>query len=947
MYPYKYEESEIRILLIDDDSLFLEIIKKFLESSGGINVTAVSDADDAVELLSGKKYDVIVSDYLMPGMDGIEFLKYVRMNHENIPFILFTGKGDKDVAIEAINNCVDYYINKNNDTEAQFKELELRIRNIASKGITEKILQRRYLFEKTISKISSRFVNFKDFREVVDKSIYDLGGFTCAERVNLFLLDNVNNIYDLTNSWVRENTAKREKIVTIPEGKISWLLTGIKERKFIYLTSCDRVPEEGRRDYEYLSDIGINSLILLPITVNNKLDGFISIENFEVSPGCTTGNMEILTVVADIFSGAIERLRKDTSLLKKNEELIASNETLSAAEEELKQQLEILLEAQRTLIESEEKYCLLFRNLNFGFALHEIITDGEGKPSDYRFVEVNPAFERLTGLKNCDIAGKTVLEVLPGTEDYWIESYGKVALTGEPLLIERYSNEISKYFSVSAYSPKPGYFATIFNDITAKKEAEESAEQLGHILENSLNEIYIFDTDTLKFQYANRGARINIGYSEEELLNMTPVDLKPEFTAEKFEEVIAPLKSGKAEYVDFITAHRRKDGSCYPVKVHLQITKSGKKEVFAAIIIDITDRVESERELDRSRFILDEALNGSRAGLWEYNAQNNIIKIQFTDTWEEILGYSPDDFPGITKSGISSELWLNLIHPDDVSYVRERLDDCINGNSGYYDTEYRMKHKSGRWIWVHARGRVKKSDADGIPQIIYGTHIDITARKNAEEALKLSNNKLKMLSEISRHDILNQITALKVYTMFSREIVSDEDVNPKLNEYLKKIEKSLNVVLNQIEFSRNYQKLGIENPKWYEVSKIIKTSITDGLSCRDNCSGLYIYADPMIEMVFNNLFENTVRHGINPSSVSVHFEPEDKCCKIIYEDDGGGISDKKKGMIFNRGFGENTGMGLFLAREILSITGITIEENGRAGSGARFEMTVPDGMWKI
>jgi signal transduction histidine kinase len=103
----------------------------------------------------------------------------------------------------------------------------------------------------------------------------------------------------------------------------------------------------------------------------------------------------------------------------------------------------------------------------------------------------------------------------------------------------------------------------------------------------------------------------------------------------------------------------------------------------------------------------------------------------------------------------------------------------------------------------------------------------------------------------------------------------------------------------------------------------------------------------MIEMVFNNLFENTVRHGINPNNVNIYFEPEDNCCKIIYEDDGGGIPDKKKGMIFNRGFGDNTGMGLFLAREILSITGIKIEENGLYGLGARFEMMVPDGMWKI
>ncbi|EHQ35576.1 multi-sensor signal transduction histidine kinase [Methanoplanus limicola DSM 2279] len=947
MTPYEYEYPEVRILLIDDDLLFLNEINEFLENSEGINAIAVSDAAETAELLSGKDYNVIIPDYRMTGTENTEFIEYLRLNKENIPFILFKSKGDDAAGIETINSRADYYILINHDAEAQFKVPESIIRNIFSELLAGKILQRRLLLEKTISDISSRFVNFKSFNYAVDNSLYDLGVVTCAESVNLLFFDNINNSYTVTNSWFKDNAGGRKDIfVTIPESKIPRLLTELKAGKFIYLPSFDTVAEEGKNDCKYLSGFGIKSLIFLPILINDRLEGFISIENFKVSAGCTTGNIDILTVVADIFGDAVERLRKDSSLIKSNKELIASNETLSAAEEELRQQLEILMEAQKLLIDSEEKYCLLFRNLNFGFALHELITDIEGKPSDYRFIEVNPAFEKMTGLKNHDIAGKRVLEVLPGTEDYWIESYGKVALTGEPLLIEKYSNEMCKYFSVSAYSPKPGYFATIFHDVTDKKEAEIKAEQLGNILENSLNEIYIFDTGTLKFQHANRGARMNIGYSEEELSNMTPLDLKPEFTAELFEELIAPLKSGKAEYVDFITIHRRKDGSCYPVKVHLQITKSGDKEVFAAIIIDITDRVESERELDRSRFILNEALSGSRAGLWEYNTQNDIINVQFTDTWEEILGYSVQDFPDITKSGINSETWLNLVHPDDLSYVKEGLNECISGISDYYDTEYRMKHKSGRWVWVHARGRVKKTDGGGIPQVIYGTHVDISGRKSAEEALKVSNDKLKMLSEISRHDILNQVTALKVYAMFSREIVQDECSNPKLDEFLSKIENGLNIVLNQIDFSRNYQKLGIENPKWYGVSKLIENSITDGLLIREHCKGLFIYADPMIEMVFNNLFENTVRHGINPNNVNIYFEDRDNCCKIIYEDDGGGIPDKKKGMIFNRGFGDNTGMGLFLAREILSITGIKIEENGVYGSGARFEMTVPDGVWK-
>ena len=125
------------------------------------------------------------------------------------------------------------------------------------------------------------------------------------------------------------------------------------------------------------------------------------------------------------------------------------------------------------LIESEEKYRRLFNEMLDGFALHEIICDEKGKPIDYLFLEVNPAFEKLTGLKAEDIINKTVRQVLPSIESYWIENYGKVALTGKPIHFENYSQELNRYYEVTSFSPKKGQFATIFVDITERKQLEE------------------------------------------------------------------------------------------------------------------------------------------------------------------------------------------------------------------------------------------------------------------------------------------------------------------------------------------------------------------------------------------------------------------------------------------------------------------------------------------
>ncbi|EMS79789.1 PAS domain S-box protein [Desulfotignum phosphitoxidans] len=133
---------------------------------------------------------------------------------------------------------------------------------------------------------------------------------------------------------------------------------------------------------------------------------------------------------------------------------------------------------------AEQEYKTLFREMLDGFALHEIICDDSKTPVDYRFLDINPAFERMTGLKAASVVGRTVMDVLPTTESYWIETYGAVALSGEPITFENYSAEIGKHFEVTAFCPAPGQFACIFQDITERKRAEADRD----VLQTQLNQ---------------------------------------------------------------------------------------------------------------------------------------------------------------------------------------------------------------------------------------------------------------------------------------------------------------------------------------------------------------------------------------------------------------------------------------------------------------------------
>jgi diguanylate cyclase (GGDEF)-like protein/PAS domain S-box-containing protein len=123
--------------------------------------------------------------------------------------------------------------------------------------------------------------------------------------------------------------------------------------------------------------------------------------------------------------------------------------------------------------ESEIRFRMLFQNITSGFALHEIILNDKGQPCNYRFLEINPAFEQLTGLKAKDLIGRMVLDVMPNTELHWIENYGRVAMTGNPLNFDNYSGELGRYYECLAYSPRHGQFAVIFTDITDRKKMQD------------------------------------------------------------------------------------------------------------------------------------------------------------------------------------------------------------------------------------------------------------------------------------------------------------------------------------------------------------------------------------------------------------------------------------------------------------------------------------------
>jgi len=290
-------------------------------------------------------------------------------------------------------------------------------------------------------------------------------------------------------------------------------------------------------------------------------------------------------------------------------------------------------------------------------------------------------------------------------------------------------------------SGKPLRMLGTHTDITARKNAEREKLLFNHILEESFNEVFIFDEKSLKFIQANKAAISNLGYSLEELLNMTPLDIKPEITFDEFSELIAPLRQGIKKQVHFETLHQRKDGSTYDIEVHLQFQNLGRESMFTAIILDISERKKNEKIIIDEQQRLESIIKGTNVGTWEWNVQTG--ETIFNDRWAEIVGYTLQEL-----EPISINTWKELTHPEDFKIAEKKLQAHFSGKEDYYDFELRMKHKKGHWVWIQDRGRVSEWTKDGLPLIMQGTHQDITQRKQDE------NRMLEQLEELRRwHDI--------------------------------------------------------------------------------------------------------------------------------------------------------------------------------------------------
>lgn len=408
-------------------------------------------------------------------------------------------------------------------------------------------------------------------------------------------------------------------------------------------------------------------------------------------------------------------------------------------------------QAEAELREREAKYRLLFENMVTGFALHEIICDGEGRPVDYRYLEVNPAFERLTGLTASELVGRTVREALPDVEEYWIETFGKVALTGKPIAYENYFADLGKYYDTWVFSPKPGHFAVVFSDVTARKQAEELLHESRRLYEELVASVplgvyryamkpgnnFAFEYVSARFCEITGISRATLLADSDAVTNIVHPDEREEFVRRRSETV-----RDRAPFTWEGRAIVREQTRWLHIESRPTLLPD-RLPFWTGVLFDVTDRRDVEEVMRQQHSLLEGALQATADGILAVSSDGRITSYnrQFLELWRV-----PKEVLDAHDTGALGEYILHQLSNPSAMQTRIRhFNDTSKADT--FDT---LEFTDGRVYERFSR-----------PQLVEGRVVgrvwsfrDVTARHWAVASLRESEHKFKTLFETANDAIL-------------------------------------------------------------------------------------------------------------------------------------------------------------------------------------------------
>lgn len=1150
----------IHVLLVDDEPALLELTKFFLERGTDLKVETATSARAAIDMMAKSRFDVIVSDFMMPEIDGLEFLKILRNQGNEIPFIIFTGRGREDIAIEALNSGADFYIQKGGDPKSQFAELSNMIRQSVARRMAEEELQEsERRFRAMMDNIHHMVVvmNTGGMITYVNDAAARVTGWSKAELLgkDFFSLFSPRSRLEL---WREEfvkimggelalpATPYEHEIVT-KDGRtllISWDFTIIHEHGRTAgvagigtnVTHSRKAEEALRRSEEVFRLIAENARDLVfryrlqpepgfeyVSPSATSMTGYSPEEHYAdpqlmfklVHPDDRALLEAFIRPPLDASKPvAIRWVHKDGRVIWTEMQVApvtdASGQVVAIngvsrdisdrkfAEEALQQNLKDVA----ALLDSLPGYAFL-------------------KDADGVYVMANQTFSDAVGCSKDQIPGKTDFDLFPRklaekyrSDDARVLSSGKGLYVGEEDMIKgdgkivvatrkvpvrdasgRVVGVIGLGFDITERTQYEEViklrlkYESLLNEISSEGVRAKTVEQL---LDRSIelmgdgfgaSRAYVFRYDAVHGTFSNTNEWVAKGVrSERSNLQNLPESRFPLWLDklrkhevilyERIEDIpseedrqrlapqgiksilVVPLYSSDDKLFGFIgldQVDRHRKWSKEDIDLLVAISR-----MLMALVGEKTAEEMLQESEQRYRSFFENT--GSATAVIEEDMTISLVNNEF----ERISGYTKDEIVG--------RKWTGLVHRDDLARMREyhklRRTDPDKAPSSY---EFRFVAKDGRLIDVRANMsmipgtkksigsfyditaakqaeravaaserflssifssiqdgisvldkemrivkvnqtmekwyahamplvgkkcyeayhggsgpcqvcptmhtlRTEKAAREIVPKV--GPHQDVVGwlelhsfpqrdptsdeligvieyvrdvsdKKLYEDALKKANEKLQLMGRVTRHDALNQLSVLTGWLGIALETIQD---GPLLG-YLKRMREAADTIRAQLEFTADYEAMGVLGPSWIKVEGSLARGITGlalgSVALEKDVAGLELFCDPMLDKVFHNLVDNSLRHGNKVTTIKISYQETPQGLLLTYEDDGEGISNEMKESIFEAGQGKHTGYGLFLSRAVLGITGITISETGIPGKGVRFEIRVPHGKYRL
>ena len=427
---------------------------------------------------------------------------------------------------------------------------------------------------------------------------------------------------------------------------------------------------------------------------------------------------------------------------------------------------------------------------------------------------------------------------------------------------------------------------------------------------------FLIDQKTGRIIDANPTASRIYGYDREELTSMNAVDIsnEPEKTSILLRD---PVPSVPLRF------HRRKDGMVFPVELTASTFMFSGNTMIITTARDITERRRMLEALQDSEEKYKDTFETVSDGLVLIDQEAGTI-LECNISFNRMHGYPEGELIGLPNTIISAEPEVEgLIPAPGLRNV---------------PTEFHRR-KDGSLFPVEIMTSVMNLHGR---KVVIGAVRDTTEKRRIEEALRQANRRLNLLFSITRHDINNQITLLDGYL----NLLEDTNSNASMDKYIREVKTAAGRISTMIHFTKECEMIGAQASAWQNchslIEKFSKELKLDNIWVNNDLPrDIEVFADPLIGKVFYNLMDNAIRHGGKTTYIRFGAQERGDAMTLTCEDDGIGIPDKEKDLIFKMGFGKHTGLGLALSREILNITGLNIREIGIPGKGAMFEIEVP------